>query len=62
MRKSGLREFQFDLSVECPHCHAKLQPAEQHRLSMDGTMLCPRCGKTFNEGESRDAVPKQVLR
>jgi hypothetical protein len=43
--------IQFDLSVPCPHCRAKLQPAEQQRLDCEGTMLCPWCEKTFNSAE-----------
>jgi hypothetical protein len=40
--------IQFDLSVPCPHCLTKIQPAEQQRLDSHGKMLCPCCGRTFN--------------
>lgn len=29
-----------DLSVECPHCHQRLGPAEQDRINNDGIMRC----------------------
>jgi predicted CXXCH cytochrome family protein len=47
---------QFDLSVPCPHCHAKIEPAEQRPLDNQGTELCIYCGKTFNAVEVLRAV------
>ena len=42
----------LDLSVPCPGCGRTIEPAEQQRLSMDGTMRCPHCGQTFIEGRA----------
>ena len=46
----------FDLDVPCPLCSQKIPPAQQERLSMDGTMRCPFCGQTFNGSEAFRAV------
>jgi hypothetical protein len=38
-----------DLNITCQHCHAKIPPAKQYRLDASGTMLCPECGKTWQQ-------------
>lgn len=56
MRRSVNRKqmlANMDLSVTCTLCQKKIQPAEQQRLSMDGTMRCPHCGELFKPADVR---------
>jgi Zn ribbon nucleic-acid-binding protein len=50
-RKAFLAKL--DLSVTCPHCQAKLEPAEQNRIDHNGTMRCHYCAKEFDEGKAK---------